>query len=67
MTSPPRRSTSLAFEVLTAIAVVAALYVSQSLVVPVLIGVLVSYALSPLVDALRRWRVPRALAAASPR
>ena len=61
MTSP-RSASSFALNVLAAIALVAALYMSRSFVVPVLIGVLVTYALSPVVDALARWRVPRALA-----
>ncbi len=39
-----------------------ALYLGRSLVVPVLIGVLVSYALNPIVELLTRWRIPRTLA-----
>ena len=38
------------------------LYLGRSLVVPVLIGVLVSYALNPTVELLTRWRLPRTLA-----
>lgn len=57
-----RPSSSLSLRVLTALAVVAGLYLGRSLLVPVLIGFLVSYALSPLVAMLTRWRVPRTLA-----
>jgi predicted PurR-regulated permease PerM len=35
-----------------------------SILVPIVLGVLISYALSPFVAALVKWRVPRALAAA---
>jgi predicted PurR-regulated permease PerM len=62
MADPSRRPSPLAVKVLAALAVVAALYISRPLVVPVLIGVLVSYALSPLVDGLARLRLPRSLA-----
>ena len=49
-------------KVLTVLAIAGALWVGERLVVPVLIGVFVSYALNPLVDGLTRWRVPRTLA-----
>jgi len=63
MSEPPRRRQSLlAVKLIAACAVLAALYVGRSLVVPVLIGVLVSYALNPLVEMLTRWRLPRWLA-----
>ncbi|MED5619931.1 AI-2E family transporter [Ideonella sp. BN130291] len=55
------RSTSLAL-----IAVLATLVVlrwASDVFIPVLIGVMLSYALSPIVDQLARWRVPRALSA----
>jgi predicted PurR-regulated permease PerM len=51
----------LSVKVLTALAIVGALYVAESLVVPVLVGVFVSYALNPVVDVLTRWRIPRTL------
>jgi predicted PurR-regulated permease PerM len=63
MSEPPRRRQSLlAVKLIAAGAVLVALYVGRSLVVPVLIGVLVSYALNPLVEMLTRWRLPRSLA-----
>ncbi len=60
--APRRRQSPLAVKLLTGVIVLAALYFSRSLVVPVLIGVLVSYALNPIVDNLTRWRLPRSLA-----
>lgn len=62
-TLPVRRSQSpLAVKLIAASAVLAALYWGRTLVVPILIGVLVSYALNPIVELLTRWRVPRTLA-----
>jgi predicted PurR-regulated permease PerM len=60
-TDTRRRPSPLAVRTLAVLAVVAALYLTRSLVVPVLIGVLVSYALNPLVEGMTRLRVPRAL------
>ena len=57
-----RRPSPLALKTLAVLAVVAALYFTRSLVVPVIIGVLVSYALNPVVQGLTRLRVPRTLA-----
>ncbi|WP_342616377.1 AI-2E family transporter [Rhodoferax sp. GW822-FHT02A01] len=37
---------------------------AQAVVIPVLLGLMISYALSPLVDRLERWRLPRAIGAA---
>jgi len=55
---------NIAVSVMAAIAVVAALYFARAFVLPLLIGLLASYALSPLVDWLQVLRLPRALAAA---
>jgi predicted PurR-regulated permease PerM len=55
---------SVAPLVLATIGVVAALYLARDFVVPLLIGILASYALSPLVDRLHAWRLPLPLAAA---
>ncbi|HET9578271.1 MAG TPA: AI-2E family transporter [Usitatibacter sp.] len=46
------------------IAVVAALYLARAFFVPLLIGILASYALRPVVDALKALHVPRAAGAA---
>lgn len=54
----------VAVGILTIIALVAALYLARAFFVPLLIGILASYALSPLVDWLKSHRVPSPLAAA---
>ena len=50
--------------ILAIIATVAALYLARAFFVPLLIGILASYALRPLVDRLKSWYVPRAIGAA---
>ena len=50
--------------ILGVIAVVAALYLARAFFVPLLIGILAAYALSPVVDRLGLLRIPRALGAA---
>ncbi len=54
----------IALSILTTIAVVGALYLGRAFFVPLLIGILASYALSPLADWLEHRRVPRAIGAA---
>jgi predicted PurR-regulated permease PerM len=54
----------LGIGVLAVIAVVAALYLARAFFVPLLIGILASYALRPFVDGLKAWHVPRAAGAA---
>jgi predicted PurR-regulated permease PerM len=54
----------VAVGVLAVIALVAALYLARAFVVPLLIGILGSYALSPVVEWLKAMRVPRPAAAA---
>jgi predicted PurR-regulated permease PerM len=54
----------LAAGLLSALAVVAALYLARGFFVPLLIGILASYTLHPLVDWLQRCRVPRSIGAA---
>jgi predicted PurR-regulated permease PerM len=56
------RSFSLA--VLAVLAVLFALHAARAVIVPVLLGLMLSYALAPLVGQLQRLRLPRALAAA---
>ena len=56
------RSVSVA--VIAFLACVYALYGAREVFIPLLLGVMASYALSPLVDQLFRWRLPRALGAA---
>ncbi|MDO8595255.1 MAG: AI-2E family transporter [Sulfuricaulis sp.] len=55
---------NLALGVLAVIALVAALYLARAFFVPLLIGILASYTLSPVVDWLKVNRVPRPAAAA---
>jgi len=54
----------LAAGMLAALALVAALYLARGFFVPLLIGILASYALHPLVDWLKAVRVPRSIGAA---
>lgn len=63
---PPRtvklRSTSLA--ILATLASLAALHLASPVFIPLLLGLMLSYALSPVVDRMARFRIPRALGAA---
>ena len=54
---------SLALIVLTVLASIYALHWAQAILVPILLGVMFSYALTPVVDTLERWHVPRAIGA----
>ncbi|MGA8048630.1 MAG: AI-2E family transporter [Burkholderiales bacterium] len=54
----------LAAGALSVFALIAALYLARGFFVPLLIGILASYALHPLVDCLEGWRVPRSVGAA---
>jgi predicted PurR-regulated permease PerM len=53
-----------ALVVLAVLATLFALHAAREVVVPVMLGVVFSYALTPLVNRLVQWHVPRALAAA---
>ncbi|HEY4958346.1 MAG TPA: AI-2E family transporter [Caldimonas sp.] len=54
---------SMALIVLAVLASVFALQWARAILVPILLGLMFSYALTPAVDRIARWRVPRALAA----
>jgi predicted PurR-regulated permease PerM len=54
---------SLSLIVLTVLAAIFALQWAKAILVPILLGVMFSYALTPVVDALQRLRVPRAIGA----
>jgi predicted PurR-regulated permease PerM len=54
----------LAAALFAVLALVAALYLARGFFVPLLIGILGSYALHPLVDWLEQWRLPRSIGAA---
>jgi predicted PurR-regulated permease PerM len=49
---------------LAIIALVAAMYLAQAFFLPLLIGILASYSLSPVVDLLNKCRIPRPIGAA---
>lgn len=55
---------SRSLAVLAVLAVVFVLDWAQIVFIPLVLGVVVSYALTPLVDRLQRWHVPRAVGAA---
>lgn len=55
---------SLALIILAAIAIIAALYLGRAFFVPLLIGILASYALRPMVNGLQYCHIPRSIAAA---
>jgi predicted PurR-regulated permease PerM len=57
------RSVSLA--VLAVLGTVFTLHWASAVLIPVMVGVMFSYALSPIVERLARWRVPRAVSAAA--
>ena len=59
-----RSHLTVAVSILTVIALIAALYLARAFFVPLLIGILASYTLSPVVDWLKLHRVPRPVAAA---
>lgn len=55
---------SIALTVLAVLAAVFMLHWASAVFIPLLIGVILSYALDPIVDRFERWRVPRWLSAA---
>ena len=62
----PRRRSPVAWGIgiLAVIAIVAALYLARAFFVPLLIGIIASYALRPPVNWLKALRIPRAAGAA---
>lgn len=56
------RSISLA--VIAVLAVVFMLHWARDVFIPLMLGVMISYALSPVVDLMHGWRIPRAIGAA---
>lgn len=55
---------SVALGVIAVVAALATLHLARGFFIPVMIGFLLSYALSPIVNGLERWRIPRAISAA---
>ena len=60
----PMHVRSVTLVVLTVLAVLATLKWAAAFFIPVMIGFMFSYALSPIVDALARLRIPRTISAA---
>jgi predicted PurR-regulated permease PerM len=59
-----RRPAEAALVVLTVLAVIAAARIAEAFVIPVIVGMLTSYALKPLVATLERWHIHRAIGSA---
>ena len=55
---------SASMGLLAVLATLYTLYWAKDVFIPVLMGLMASYALTPLVDQLERWRLPRVLASA---
>lgn len=60
----PVDNRSAALTILAVLAVVMVLRYAQAMMIPIVLGVLISYALDPIVHALERLRLPRPVAAA---
>lgn len=60
----PVNGANVSLLVLAVLASLTALHVARAVFIPLLLGLMVSYALSPLVDWMERRRIPRALGAA---
>ena len=55
---------SFSLVLLTVLAVIFTLHWAKEVFIPLMLGVMISYALSPPVSFLEKWRIPRALGAA---
>ncbi len=62
-TRAPRDAARISLVVLAVLACVALLRLAEEVLVPLVVGVLLSYALEPIVRRLARWHVPRLLGA----
>ena len=62
---PPVDVRSVSLAIIALVATLYALHWAAAVVIPLLLGLMISYALSPAVDWLQRWHVPRALGAAA--
>ena len=63
-TRTPVNIRSAALTLLALLAIVLLLQYAQAMIIPIVLGVLISYALEPIVAGMTRWHVPRPLAAA---
>ena len=59
-----RGSNGLSLTVLAVLGVIFMLYWARAFFIPLMFGVMISYALSPLVKIMQKWRIPRTLGAA---
>lgn len=59
----PFDARTMALCVLTVLALIYTLHWARAVFIPVLLGLMLSYALTPVVNRLERWRIPRALGA----
>lgn len=59
-----QRPAETALVVLAVLAVIAAAKIAEPFVIPVIVGILTSYALKPLVATLERWHIHRAIGSA---
>jgi predicted PurR-regulated permease PerM len=55
---------SFSLALLTVLAVIFVLNWARAIFIPLMLGVMISYALSPLVNLMQKWRIPRAIGAA---
>jgi predicted PurR-regulated permease PerM len=55
---------SVSLSVIATLSLILVLQYAESVLIPVVLGILISYALSPLVGALARFHIPRAIGAA---
>lgn len=60
----PVEAHSVALTVLAVLAVIFVLQWAQAVFIPLVIGVMINYALSPLVTLMQKWGIPRAIGAA---
>jgi predicted PurR-regulated permease PerM len=60
----PMNVRSMTLVLLTVLAVLATLKWASAFFIPLMLGLMFSYALFPIVDTLERWRIPRAISAA---
>lgn len=60
----PMNVRSMTLVLLTVLAILATLKWASAFFIPLMLGLMFSYALSPIVDTLERWRIPRAISAA---
>jgi predicted PurR-regulated permease PerM len=55
---------SFSLALLTVLAVIFVLHWASAIFIPLMLGVMISYALSPPVNLMQKWRIPRAIGAA---